>query len=164
MLSNNTYLIHRKVMRLRYLISTVCFEISKRLILCSQWGQSKQHKWYVSLPEKHKYSSYTYRRGSWMSDAFSKSYHFPTGLRVFTLPKSQATNVNTEPAHRGSFQYGGAQILPSCCVSKSKEALGNLNTLKQWPLPGNLEYYGPARLKGNNWDALPWLQAFTGSG
>lgn len=114
MLSNNTYLICRKVMRLRYLISTVCFEISKGLILCSQWGKSKHCKWYVSLLEKHKYPSYTYRRGSWTSDTFSKSHHFLTGHRCSPFPKTRLQMSILSWSTEWVFIYGGAQTLPSC--------------------------------------------------
>lgn len=111
MLSNNTYLICRKV-RLRYSISTVCFEIPKGSILHSQWGRSKQCKRYVSLLEKHKYPSHTQHGGSGASDASPKSPHFPAGHRCSPFPRTRLQMSILSWSTDWVFSDGGMQ---SCC-------------------------------------------------
>lgn len=124
MLSNNTSLICRKVRRLRYSISTVCFEIPKGSILHSQWGKSKHCKWYISLLEKHKYPSYTHWGGSRTSDAFSKSHHFPTGCRCSPFPRIRFQMSILSWSTEWVFSDRGMQ---SCCGGfcfQTKESFG----------------------------------------
>lgn len=109
MLSNNTYLICRKVRRLRYSISTVCFEIPKGSISHSQWGKSKPCKLHVSLLEKHKHPSYTQSGGSRTSDAFSEP---PLPYRCSPFPRTRLQMSILSWSTDWVFSDGGTQ---SCC-------------------------------------------------
>lgn len=104
MLSNNTYLICRKVMRLRYLISTVCFEISKGLNLCSQMGQEQALQMIRIITRKTQIPKLYLSQGVLDIRRFLKESPLPHRSEVFTLPKNQATDVNTELEYRVGFQ------------------------------------------------------------